>query len=394
MRAFLWACLSLIVAASVPSCAELRLADAADGGPTAPPPEDGSTSPTNDGAPDADAGPDAPAGPLRYTDTQQALQAKRFPGPTTPQGSKGSCTPKYFVWRESDGTLHSWAGSNQARIDYGFKAVGSRSYFVPADGFIAVDEPTFAQLDVYRTNLPNSLAASIPYAFNFVSANDGVIRLDQVVDGADVGGTKVRRWNASTMMTEDLTTVLPTREPPSSFVNDVLVIPGGTTIPFALWLVDVVKKTTGSVTFDGGISLTQTEEGAGFLVVSYVRSGTSGATMRVYKNNLNDPSSRVEVSDDLANRGNYFSDGPTGEHRFLARIATWKTKILYASAYGIWAYDVVSGSLAPVQLTPGRTSGDFPDVLCVLRDADLLVYRSFGDTLGQVWAVPLKSLGL
>ena len=308
------------------------------------------------------------------------------------QGSKGYCTPRYFVWREADGTIHSWAGKTQTRLDYTWKAAGTRPYFVPADSFIAVDVlPGYAQIDIYRTDLANSLVTSIPYAFNFVTANNGVIRLDQSINNVDVGGTKVRRWNSAGNSTEDITAVLPTREPPSSFVNDTLVIPGGITIPYALWLVDVVKKTTTSVTFNGGIVLQQTEEAAGGLVVSYVRNGTSGAALRVYKKNLDDAASRFELGDELENRAGYLADAPNLEHKFLTRVATWNQKIFYASAYGIWSYDLVSGALAPVMLVANRKTA-VPDVMCVLRDENLLVYRMSGDTLGQIWAVPLLSL--
>ena len=76
------------------------------------------------------------------------------------------------------------------------------------------------------------------------------------------------------------------------------------------------------------------------------------------------------------------------EHKFLGRVATWNQKVLYASAYGIWSYDMVSGVLVPVQLVAGKQTA-VPDVLCVLRDENLLVYRMSSDTLGQLWAVPL-----
>lgn len=388
-------CVVAFTAAAGAGCSDLRLADLPAEGGTPDPGEGegegGSTLPNGDGAASSDAGSDGPKGPLDYDDVQAALQAKRFPGPTTAQGSKGYCTSKYFVWRETDGTIHSWAAKTQARLDYTWKAAGQRSYFVPADSFIAVDVlPAYAQLDVYRTDAANTLVTSIPYANNFVSANDGVIRLDQSIGGTDLGGTKVRRWNASGNTTEDLTAVLPTREPPSSFVNDVLVIPGGITIPHPLYLVDVVKKTTGSVTFDGGIALQQTEESAaGDLIVSYVRNGSSGAALRVYKKNQNDATSRFELGDELDNRADYFTDAPKLEHKFLTRIATWKQKVLYGSAYGIWSYDLVSGALAPVQLVSGKTAA-VPDVMCILKDSNTLVYRMNGDTVGQVWAVSLQ----
>lgn len=394
--ASVFACLGCAISlAAFAGCGDLRIASGTDGG--ALPSDDAST--PGDGDPDggstnrdAAGGTDGAKGPLLYDDVQAQLETKRFPGPTTAQGSKGYCTPKYFVWRESDGTLHSWAGKTQARIDYGYKAQGTRPYFVPADVFIATDIlPGYTGIDVHRTDTANSLVTSIPYSHNFVSATDGVIRLDQVINNVDIGGTKVRRWNAGTANTEDITTVLSTREPPSSFENDVLVIPGGVTIPFPLYLVDVVKKTTGSVIFDGALVLQQTEQFAGGLAVSYVRSGTSGAALRVYKGDHDDAANRFELGDELANRGPYFSDSPSPlEHKFLSRITTWNQKILYGSAYGIWSYDLVTGALAPVQLVSGKKTA-VPDVLCVLRDENLLVYR-MGDTVGQVWAVPLPSV--
>jgi hypothetical protein len=391
--------LALCAAAFIVACSELRVAETADGGGTASSSSGGaSTSSGNTGSSSGtpnetnDAGADASKGPQYYDDVQKALAAKRFPGPTTAQGSRGYCTPKYFVWRESDGTIHSWAGKTQARIDYAWKAEGTRSYFVPADALIAADFlPSYSKIDVYDTTAANSHIGSLPYAFNFVSANDGVIRLDQKVDNVDVGGTKVRRWVRATGNTEDITNVLSTREPPSSFVNDMLVIPGGITIPYALYLVDVAKKTTGSVTFDGALALQQTERANDGLFVWYTRSGAAGSALRVYKNLQDDAASRFELGDELANRANYFVDGPMLEHKFLARIATWKRRVLYGSAYGIWAYDFVTATFAPVQLAPNKTTA-VPDVMCVLTAEDLLVYRTTNDTVGQIWAVPLGSV--
>lgn len=390
--------LALSGAAAV-SCSELRVADtgadSADSGvatageagadtSTGGGPGDGG-GPFGDGATDA-----APMGPLLYDAVQAKLEAKRFPGPTTAQGSNGYCTSRYFVWKDSDGTLHSWAAQTQARIDYGFKAQ-TRSYFVPADNFIAVDSPGFTGLDVYQTSAPLSAVTTLPYAFNFVSANGGVIRLDQRINNVDIGGTKVRRWNAATGMTEDISAVLTgVQQPPSSFVNDAVVIPASVTIPFALYIVDVAQKTTTSVTFDGAIGLQQTEQAAPGLVVAYSRSGgVSG--LRLYKGDHDDASSRFEIGDDVANRGPYFQDGPADEHKFVARITTWGQKVLYSSALGVWSYDVPTGAIAPVALAAGKKVG-VPDVMCVVRDAGLLMYRLPGDTLGQVWAVPLASV--
>lgn len=242
------------------ACAELREAPPTDGGATSSSSGNASSSSggtTSGGPPDnpGDAGPDAPKGPQYYDDVQKTLAAKRFPGPTTSQGSKGTCTKKYFVWKDNDGTLHSWAGKTQTKIDYAFKAQ-IRPYFVPADALIAVDQPSYTGIGVYETAAANTPVSTLPYSFNFVSANDGVIRLDQMIDGTSLGGTKVRRWVRATGAIEDITTtVLPTVEPPSSFVNDLLVIPGATTTPHPLYLVDVVKKTVTSVTFDGAVTM-------------------------------------------------------------------------------------------------------------------------------------------
>lgn len=386
---------ALSVAAS--ACSELRVADpaaAGDEGGSASSDEAG-TDPSSDGSvPDGgrtgDAATDSATGPLLYDAVQAKLEAKRFPGPVTTPGSTGACTSGHFVWKDSDGTLHSWAAQTQARIDYVFKAP-ARPYFAPAETFLAVDTPTFSGIAVHHTNAANDLVATIPYAFNFVSANDGVILLDQKIGTTDLNGTKVRRWNASTGITEDISAVLAgVKQPPSSFVNDAVVIPASVTIPFALYVVDVALKTTTSVTFDGALGLQQTEQSAPGLVVAYSRSGgVSG--LRLYKGDHDDPSSRFEIGDDVANRGPYLQDGPAGEHRFVARITTWGQKVLYASAFGIWSYDVPTGALVPVMLASGKTVG-VPDVMCVLKDAGLLVYRLPADTIGQVWAVPLASV--
>lgn len=378
------------------ACSELRVADPAaagdDGGPTSS--DEAGAAPSGDGsAPDGgrigDAATDASTGPLLYDAVQAKLEAKRFPGPVTTPGSAGACTSSHFVWKDSDGALHSWAAQTQVHVDYVFKAQ-TRPYFIPAETFIAVDTPTFSGIAVHHTNAANDLVATIPYSFNFVSANDGVIRLDQNLAGQPAMTTKVRRWNAADGSTEDISTAIPTQQPPSSFVNDAVVIPASVTVPYALYIVDVVKKTTTSVTFDGALGLQQTEQSAPGLVVAYSRSGGMSG-LRLYKGDHDDPTSRFEIGDDVANRGPYLQDGPAGEHRFVARITTWGQKVLYASAFGIWSYDVPSGALAPVMLASGKTVG-VPDVMCVLKDAGLLVYRLPADTVGQVWAVPLASV--
>lgn len=146
------------------------------------------------------------------------------------------------------------------------------------------------------------------------------------------------------------------------------------------------------MTFDGAIALQQTEPFAGGLAVAYVRNGTSGAALRIYTGNKDDAASRFELGDEVANRAGYFADSPGAlEHKFLTRVTTWGRKILYASAYGIWSYDLPSGAMTPVQLVANKKTA-VPDVMCVLADAGLLVYRMSSDTLGQIWAVPLASV--
>ena len=356
----------------------------------AAPPEDGPAAQDASCASECGAGPDASSGALLYDDVQKKLEAKRSAGPTIKQGSKGYCTPRYFVWHEADGTVHSWAPSTRTRIDYGFKAgLYERPHFA-SDSLMAVG-PNPASIDIYRTDLANSPVASIPPAFRFFAASDGIIRVDLEREDGGVGfrGATVRRWNAASGVTEDLTAVLPAVQPPSSFVNDILVIPGGSTIPYALWLVDVVKRTTASVTFEGG-ALQQTERGAGGLVVAYTRSGGSGA-VRVYKNDQDGAGSRFELGDEVAKLPPYFVDPPSLEHTYVSRVATWGPKVIYSGVHGIWSYDLATGALAPVQLVAGKQVA-VPDLMCVVRDANVLVYRMAGDTTGQVWAVPLNSL--
>ena len=101
--------------------------------------------------------------------------------------------------------------------------------------------------------------------------------------------------------------------------------------------------------------------------------------------------SRYEVGDDLTNRPPLFSDSPASEHTFVNRIAMHGRVLLYGSAFGIFAYSFATGALAPIQLGPSKTVF-VPDVMCVVRDRSLLVYRVSGDKLGQVWTVPLASV--
>jgi hypothetical protein len=371
-------------------CGDLKIADSQGGPDPSSPSADGGTDGTTTA--DGDTKPDATSPPaLRpyYADVQAALAAKRFAGPKTGATARGQCTPSYFVWVDDDKSVHSWRGTTKARIDYGFADNGSHAYLFPSDVFFTVDRP-FVFVDVYRLDAANMLVASIPYSENFVSASDGVILLDQKIGGADVGGTKVRRWNAASMTTEDITGVLPTRESPSSFVGDTLVIPGGKTPPYPLYIVDVVKKTSTSVTYGDGTQISQTEPSGAGLLVAYTNGLPS---LRLYKGNSDSAASRVELAPDIDALPAYFEDPPPDgrEHAFAPMIATWGKKILFASALGIWSYDPASKALAPVQLNAMKVPG-LPQMMCVLRDAGLLLYKPHDDVDDQIWAVPLSAI--
>jgi hypothetical protein len=387
---------TLALALASNGCDDLKIAHS-QGGPDDP------SSPLYDGGPDATNTPadgggtmaDATSAPAQrpyYVDVQAALETRRFAGPTTGTSARGHCTPSYFVWVDLDKSVHSWRGTTKARIDYGFTDNGFHSYLLPSDVFYTVERP-FVFLDVYRMNAANMLASSIPYSDNFVSANDGVILLDQKIDGVDVGGTKVRRWNATSMVTEDITGVLPTREPPSSFDNDTLVVPGGKSVPYPFHIVDVVKKTSSTVTYSNGSMVMQTLPSADGLLVAYVNGGSGGAALRLYKGNADTAAARLEIGDDIDALPAYFEDPPTTgqEHDFRPTIATWGKKVLFSTDFGIWSYDLASKVLAPVQLNAGKVPAA-PTMMCVIRDAGLLVYKSRNDLSNQVWAVPLSAM--
>jgi NADH:flavin oxidoreductase / NADH oxidase family len=103
--------LPLPLAALLGGCTSLKLAEDSDAGvlPTDDGDDaDGASSDKDAAAARADGASDsATASWKTYDDAQKALAAKRFPGPLTAQGSKGACTASHFVWRDSDGTLHS-----------------------------------------------------------------------------------------------------------------------------------------------------------------------------------------------------------------------------------------------------------------------------------------------
>ena len=376
-------------------CDDLKLARSQSSGGTLSAESDGGADgdasvPTMDGGTKADA-PISPTLRPYYADVQAALATKRFAGPTTGPTARGHCTPSYFVWIDQDKAVHSWRGSTKAQLDYGFLDNGYHSYFFPSDTFFSVDRP-FVNVDVYRMDVANTLVTSLPYTENFVTADNGVVLLDQKLDFVDLGGTKVRRWNAASMTTEDITGVLPTREKPSSFNNDTLVIPGGQNAPFLFHIVDVVKKTAKVVTYSDGKQFHQTEQSVDGLLVSYSSSSTAGPALRLYKGNVDTAAARIELAADINGRPAHFEDPPTNgrEHTLQPPFATWGKKVLFATEYGIWSYDLSSKVLVPVQLNAMKVPGGVK-LLCVMRDAGLLIYQNGNDLTHQIWAVPLSA---
>ena len=387
--------LASLVSLAANGCGDLKIAHSqiGDGDPSSAG-NDGGTDATSTIADGGGTPSDATSPPAQrpvYADVQATLEAKRFAGPKTGTGARGHCTPSYFLWVNIDNSVHSWRGSTNARIDYGFIDNGYHSYLFPSDVYFTVERP-FIFVDVYRMDAANVLVSSLPYSENFASVSDGVVLLDQKIDGVDLGGTKVRRWNAASMMTEDITGVLATRESPSSFVNDTLVIPGAKDAPYLFHIVDVAKKTSTAVMFSNGNLVVQTEASPDGLLVAYVAGG-GGAQLRLYKGNLDNAASRVELGSEIAALPPYFDDPPTTgqEHDFRPTIAMWGNKLLFATDYGIWSYDLASKALTPVQLTANKLSGG-PNLMCVMRSAGLLVYRMNNDPNNQVWAVPLTAL--
>lgn len=328
--------------------------------------------------PTTDAGPGAGT----YAAAQVMLEQKRFPGPLTAQGSRGMCTDTRFVWRDSDGTLHAWTASTQIRTDYAFKAPQGPSFF-PGDAFISVPKSDYSVLEVYDPSAQNVLVGSTPYKYSSAGTTDGVVLGMQTG-----GGTKVQHWTPGTGTIDDVSAILATSQPPSSFGNDELVIPASVTIPYPLYIVNVVKKTTTSVTFDGSIGMYETMSTPLGLVASYARSGPS-PNIRLYQGNSD--TSRVEIGDQLANMPGLYADSPATEHKFLAHITHDGNSLIYASAFGIFAYQMEHGTLSALALGPNQKVY-VPDVLCVIPSAHLLMFRIQSDAVGQVWALPLTGL--
>jgi hypothetical protein len=334
----------------------------------------------------SDGGPTDATSSMTYDERARFLSALRYPGPTTAQGSTGMCTSRFFVWRDGDGTMHSWEASTHLQFDHTFKS--SRTTFLPSDSYIAVDvPPNYQNVAVYPVHSPGALVDSLPYAASFAASNDGVIRADQSTDG----GTQIRRWLFATKQTEDISQVLPTKEPIIAFANNQALLAGGVDVPYALHLVNVASKTSASVTFDDADTLRRALPSPSGLLVYYLRAGSVPA-LRLYRNDKDDAASRFELGDKLATIPPLFADAPDDEHVFIARVATYGNDVVvYGGSLGIFAYDLAKSSLVALQLSSDK-QGFFADLMCVISDAGLLVYRMLGDPVGQIWTMKLPGL--
>jgi hypothetical protein len=372
---------------AIAACDSLKVAPA----PATTPEESDASSDAGQPADDAGDGSVADAQAYStYVDRQRFLSLLRFPGPTTAKGSTGVCTSRFFVWRDADGTMHSWEASTHVRADHTFRS--ARSVLFPSDSFIAVDVlPAYAQVDVYPVGTPSLLLDTIPSPSSYAATNDGVIRADQSIGGVDIGGTKIRRWLYATKQTEDISQVLPTTQRLIAFANDQVVLPGGVDVPFALHVVSVKSKTAASVMFDNAASLNKAVPSPSGLLVDYARPGTVPA-LRLYRNDKDDAASLLELGDKLATLPGLFPDSPSGEHDFIGRVATYgHDVVVYGGAFGVFAFDLAKSALVPLQLDKDR-QGFLPDIMCVMADAGLLVYRIFDDPTGQVWTVSIPGL--
>lgn len=342
----------------------------------------GSSSSKSSGANPSSSSSGEPARPTTYAEAQTALAALRSQGPLTVQGSAGQCTDSYFVWRDADGTLHSWSGLTQETIDYAFKA-GPRPFFRASDRYLGVDVAGFDAIAVYRTEEANAFVGDIEYASAWSATNDGMLRVESPSSTTRV----VRKWTPSS--NDLVSSVLTTEQPPLAFGADTLVLAAGVTAPYPLYLVDANGGASSSVVFDGSTGLHFAMPTPRGLFVSYARNGGSSA-LRWYRNDSD--TDRLELGDELATLPLVFADSFAGEHAFVARTAfAGDSTLFYDSAFGIWAYDIDAGTLSPVQLGADHQRL-LVDTLCVLPRAGLLVYREMNDATGRIWTLPLEQL--
>jgi hypothetical protein len=346
-----------------------------------------SSSTTNDGGGGPNDGPTVSIDGGTYEAAQAALEKVRYPGPTTAQGSTGRCTESRFVWRDSDGSLHSWKASDESRVDYTFKQPTTANFFWPSDTYMPVDHPDYSTIDVYDTTQASSLVQALPYAYDTAGGTDGIYLFAQVGNVPNQQ-TQAKHWTQSNNMTVNLGMQIPTPQPMSVFRHGYAIYPESVNAPFALYIFDTTGGTQTSVTFDGGTSIYDTLPVPSGLVVSYARSGPV-PSIRLYQNDSD--TMRTEIGDEVANMAPLFSDSPANEHKFIAHITADGDNLLYASAFGIFSYAIGKGTLRAVQLGPNKTVF-VPDIMCVIESQHLLVYRVQGDTVGQIWAVPLPGI--
>jgi hypothetical protein len=347
---------------------------------------DGGSSSKNDGASTSDSGSGGGIDAGTYEAAQAALEKLRYPGPTTAQGSTGRCTDSRFIWRDSDGTLHSWKAADESRVDYTFKQPTTSLHRWASDTYFPVDHSDYSTVDVYDTTQPNTLVKALPYAYDSAGGSDGVFLFTQI--GAPTNATQAKHWTQSNDMTVNLGMQIPTPQPISSWRHGLAIYPGSVNAPYPLYILDTSNGSQTSVTFDGGTSIYDTLPTPAGLVVSYARSGPV-PSIRLYQNNQD--ATRTEIGDEVANMASLYPDSPVNEHKFIAHVSADGNNLIYASAFGIFSYAIGPGTLRAVQLGPNKAVF-VPDVMCVIESQHVLVYRVQGDAVGQLWIVPLNTI--
>ena len=323
--------------------------------------------------------------PPLWADVQLSLAQLRQQGPLTPAQSQGQCTDHYFVWKESNGTLHSWFADDGTVIDYAFTAP-SRPFFRASDAYVAVDtQPFSTKIDVYRTTAANQKVTQLDRPASWGATNDGVL----LVQTVSATSARIAKWTegqgTTTLTSSDLTT----QDTPSAYANGQLLLPASVTQPYPLYLVDAANGSVDSVNFAGALAYRSGLPSARGLFVSYARQGGTNA-LRWYRNDQDDT---VEITDALALIPPYFADPPPArEHEFITYAAFGGgSTLFYGGFYGIWAYDLDAGTIEPVQLSVNKVAFA-PDILCVLPGANKLVYRDSQDATGRVYWIDLAAL--
>lgn len=320
-----------------------------------------------------------------YSKRRAELEVLRQQGPVTPQNSTGHCTPSRFVWRESDGTVHSWSGIDQSTLDYAFKVSTPAYAFRASDHYLVTATASFDGLDVFRADTEYEKVTTLPYSAYYGASGDGVLR----IEWSDPETSRVSRWTENG--TSYVSSPFPSRQPHSSIDNGTMVVPAGVNAPYLLNLIFDDGTPSTSVLFAGAASLQASLPTPRGLLVWYARNGNNSA-LRLYRDNSDSDQNRYEIGDELANRDPYFNDiGPHG-HEFFNRIAFYGDSwVIYTSIFGIWAYHTETAELRPLQLG-AQDRAYTVDVLCVMQEAGLLAYRDMTDAAGRIWVVPLAEL--